>query len=214
MKYALVAVALAAAVHAQTIDDVPECAIPCLDDAIESETDCATDDYPCVCANFEAIQGVATSCVISECGAETALSRFFPLYIYLLDHKTNKRTDEVLPAVEALCENAGSEPTGEPTEEPTSEPTETAEPTEEPTAEPTAEPTGGETTIETTFTETKTTTDCSVECPTTLVPTPTHAPTNGTGPAPTDGEPAPIPTAGAGAVVPGLALAGLAVLAL
>lgn len=78
MKYAFVAIALAAAVHAQTIDDVPECAIPCLDDAIASETDCATDDYPCVCENFEAIQGVATSCVISECGAETALSMLSP----------------------------------------------------------------------------------------------------------------------------------------
>lgn len=80
MKYAFVAIALAAAVHAQTIDDVPECAIPCLDDAIASETDCATDDYPCVCENFDAIQGVATSCVISECGAETALSMLTPSF--------------------------------------------------------------------------------------------------------------------------------------
>jgi hypothetical protein len=78
MKYALVAAALAVAVHAQTIEDVPECAIPCLDDAIASETDCATDDYACVCQNFEAIQGVATSCVIEECGPEVALSMSHP----------------------------------------------------------------------------------------------------------------------------------------
>merc|ERR1712169_119424 len=120
MKYAFVAIALAAAVHAQTIDDVPECAIPCLDDAIASETDCATDDYPCVCENFEAIQGVATSCVISECGAETALN-------------------EVLPAVEALCENAGSEPTEEPST--SAAPTNGTGPA--PTGEPSPIPTGG-----------------------------------------------------------------------
>ncbi|HBD5846860.1 TPA: CFEM domain-containing protein, partial [Escherichia coli] len=187
MKYAFVAIALAAAVHAQTIDDVPECAIPCLDDAIASETDCATDDYPCVCENFDAIQGVATSCVISECGAETALN-------------------EVLPAVEALCENAGSEPTEEPST--SAAPTETATATET-VVEPTEEPT--ETTVATTLTETKTKTDCH-ECEETTM-MPTHAPTNGTGPAPT-GEPSPVPTAGAAALVPGLALAGLAALAL
>lgn len=91
MKYAFVAIALAAAVHAQTIDDVPECAIPCLDDAISSETDCDTTDYACVCENFEAIQGVATSCVISECGAETALSMYslstFNVYTMLTRHR-------------------------------------------------------------------------------------------------------------------------------
>lgn len=75
MKYSLVAVALAAVVRAQTIDDVPTCAVPCLDEAITSETDCETTDYACVCENFSAIQGTATGCVITECGAETALSK-------------------------------------------------------------------------------------------------------------------------------------------
>lgn len=186
MKYVYAALALAAAVRAQTRDDIPECAIPCLDDAIQSETDCAVDDYPCVCENFETIQGVATSCVIEECGPETALN-------------------EVLPAVEALCENAGSEPTSssEPTEEPTSEPTSSDEETA-----PTSAP--EETTVHTTLTKT----ECSHGCeePTAV---PTHAPTNGTVPEPT-GEPSPVPTGAAAAFAPmgGLALAGLAVLAL
>lgn len=76
MKYALVALALAAAVQAQTRDDIPECALPCLDDAIASESNCATTDYTCVCANFSAIRGAAAGCIIEECGSDVALSMF------------------------------------------------------------------------------------------------------------------------------------------
>lgn len=75
MKYALVALALAASVRAQTRDDIPECAIPCIDDAITSETSCDTTDFSCACANIEKIQGAATGCVLSDCGADTALSK-------------------------------------------------------------------------------------------------------------------------------------------
>ncbi|KAM5356587.1 hypothetical protein ACJ41O_003233 [Fusarium nematophilum] len=89
MKYSLVAIALAAAAQAQTLADVPECAIPCLDDAISSETSCEKTDLVCVCENFDAIRSKATSCVIDECGSDVAIN-------------------EVLPATEALCENPGS----------------------------------------------------------------------------------------------------------
>lgn len=74
MKYSLVAVALATAVSAQSLSDVPECAIPCLDDAITSETKCETTDLTCVCENFDDVRSAATSCVVEKCGADTALS--------------------------------------------------------------------------------------------------------------------------------------------
>lgn len=76
MKYAYAALALAALVRCQTREDIPECAIPCLDDAVKSETDCEVTDYACICKDFDAIQGAATSCVISECGADKALSMY------------------------------------------------------------------------------------------------------------------------------------------
>lgn len=79
MKYALVALALAASVRAQTRDDIPECAIPCIDDAITSETSCDTTDFSCACANIEKIQGAATGCVLSDCGADVALSKLLSL---------------------------------------------------------------------------------------------------------------------------------------
>ncbi|KAF4470570.1 extracellular membrane CFEM domain-containing [Fusarium albosuccineum] len=90
MKYSVAVLALvAAAVQAQTLADVPECAIPCLDDAISSETDCKTTDLVCVCKNFDDVRSAATSCVIDKCGSDVAIN-------------------EVLPATEALCENPGS----------------------------------------------------------------------------------------------------------
>jgi hypothetical protein len=74
MKYAIAALALAALARAQSRDDIPKCALPCLDDAITSETNCDVSDYACVCPNFSDIQSTATGCVVSECGAETALN--------------------------------------------------------------------------------------------------------------------------------------------
>lgn len=76
MKYAFAAIALAAVARAQTLGDVPKCAIPCLDEAIKSETTCAIEDLACVCENFSAIQGVATGCVLEACGPEVAVGKF------------------------------------------------------------------------------------------------------------------------------------------
>ncbi|KAJ4309185.1 hypothetical protein N0V84_011651 [Fusarium piperis] len=89
MKFSLAVLALIASVQAQTRSDIPACALPCLDDAVESETDCRTTDYVCVCSNFDKVRGKATTCVISECGSDVAIN-------------------EVLPATEALCKNPGS----------------------------------------------------------------------------------------------------------
>ncbi|RSL67132.1 hypothetical protein BHE90_015830 [Fusarium euwallaceae] len=88
MKFSLAVLALIASVQAQTRSDIPECALPCLDDAIESETDCKTTDYVCVCKNFDDVRSKATTCVIDKCGSDVAIN-------------------EVLPATEALCENPG-----------------------------------------------------------------------------------------------------------
>ncbi|KAI8951205.1 hypothetical protein F4801DRAFT_546001 [Xylaria longipes] len=132
MKYIVSALALAAAVSAQSLSDIPTCAQPCIDDARTKETSCGADDYKCICDNIDKLQAAATSCVLSACGADTALS-------------------QVLPAVQAFCtavENGGgatSEPTSAPTSEPTSEPNtseSTAVPTSESTPAPTSEPTG------------------------------------------------------------------------
>ncbi|KAJ3457718.1 hypothetical protein MRS44_014859 [Fusarium solani] len=89
MKFSLAVLALIASVQAQSRSDIPSCALPCLDDAIESETDCKTTDYTCVCKNFDDVRSKATSCVIEKCGADVAINK-------------------VLPATEGLCKNPGS----------------------------------------------------------------------------------------------------------
>ncbi|KAH7254169.1 uncharacterized protein BKA55DRAFT_689673 [Fusarium redolens] len=91
MKYSFAIAALAAAVSAQSLGDVPKCAIPCLDDAIASKTKCDKTDLTCVCKNFDDVRSAATSCVITKCGSDVAIN-------------------EVLPATEKLCDNpaAGS----------------------------------------------------------------------------------------------------------
>lgn len=77
MKAATVlAVAFAALAQAQTRADIPSCALPCLDAAVTANTKCATTDYTCICKDFSAVQTAATSCVISKCGADVALSMF------------------------------------------------------------------------------------------------------------------------------------------
>ncbi|KAK1254767.1 hypothetical protein MKX08_008762 [Trichoderma sp. CBMAI-0020] len=84
MKFTLALAAFVAAVYGQTVDDIPPCAIPCLQDAIASTTSCAVDDYACACKNFDALETAAAPCIISACGADVAINK-------------------VLPAVQALC---------------------------------------------------------------------------------------------------------------
>jgi hypothetical protein len=91
MKYSVAFVALAAvAAQAQSLADVPKCALPCLDKAIASETSCDKTDLACVCKDFSKVRSVATSCVIDECGTDVAIN-------------------EVLPATEGLCKNPPKE---------------------------------------------------------------------------------------------------------
>ncbi|ATY67354.1 Extracellular membrane 8-cysteine CFEM [Cordyceps militaris] len=89
MKFAIAA-ALFTLATAQTVNDIPSCAMPCLNDAITSKTSCQTTDIPCVCKNIAAVQGAATACVIKACGSDVAINK-------------------VVPAAEALCKaNSGS----------------------------------------------------------------------------------------------------------
>ncbi|KAL3483597.1 hypothetical protein BJX62DRAFT_244751 [Aspergillus germanicus] len=76
----LLAVTLATLGATQTINDVPKCAIPCLDDAIKSKTSCDVKDYKCVCKdeNFSKVQGAATACVVQKCGSDVALQQVLP----------------------------------------------------------------------------------------------------------------------------------------
>ncbi|KAI0536176.1 hypothetical protein GGR58DRAFT_405861 [Xylaria digitata] len=155
MKYTITALAfVAAAVSAQSLSDIPECATSCINDARTSETNCAADDYACICRNIDALTAAATTCVLDACGPETALN-------------------EVLPAVQNFCEavsNGGGE-TSTPVSEPTSEstPAPTSESTSEPTATQTEEPTEvPSTTLAPTFSGGNATATTSV---TSLVPT-------------------------------------------
>ncbi|KAM3548192.1 hypothetical protein ARSEF4850_009552 [Beauveria asiatica] len=88
MKYAVVATLFALAA-AQTREDIPSCALPCIDSAIRSSTSCSTSDFPCICPHLPDLSGAATSCVIKECGADVAVGK-------------------VLPAVQALCAAQGT----------------------------------------------------------------------------------------------------------
>ncbi|KAH8204738.1 hypothetical protein TruAng_001072 [Truncatella angustata] len=85
MKYAFAAAAFAAVVSAQDISTIPSCAVPCVDASRSKVTSCTETDYKCLCDNITKIQGDATTCVITSCGADVAVSK-------------------VLPAVQAFCE--------------------------------------------------------------------------------------------------------------
>lgn len=78
MKYAFATVALVAGVYAQSITDIPACALPAIDAARTSSSNCAADNYKCICDNIDALTGVATEAVLKACGATVATSAFSP----------------------------------------------------------------------------------------------------------------------------------------
>ncbi|TRX96055.1 hypothetical protein FHL15_003197 [Xylaria flabelliformis] len=81
--------ALVSVVSAQTWNDIPACAQPCILDAVAAVTDCGSTDYQCICAARDTIQTQAASCVISACGLDVAVN-------------------QVIPAVNAACEAIGA----------------------------------------------------------------------------------------------------------
>ncbi|KAI0517895.1 hypothetical protein F5B22DRAFT_104046 [Xylaria bambusicola] len=79
MQFTLAAlVTLIAAVSAQSWEDIPACAQPCILDAVAEVTDCGSTDYECICAARPQVQSAATGCVVSACGAAVALTQVIP----------------------------------------------------------------------------------------------------------------------------------------
>ncbi|KAI4862846.1 hypothetical protein F4820DRAFT_472054 [Hypoxylon rubiginosum] len=78
MKYAIAAAVLVTIVSAQSLSDIPQCALPCIDDARTSSTNCATDDYACICSNKDVLTAAATGCILQACGADVAAGQVLP----------------------------------------------------------------------------------------------------------------------------------------
>ena len=55
-------------------DEIPKCAVSCLDTAAQTQTDCTVSDYGCQCQtdNQNKIQDAASPCIISACGINVA----------------------------------------------------------------------------------------------------------------------------------------------
>lgn len=81
MKFLLTILSLTfGLVAGQSLDEIPECAQPCITDAVTSATTCSLDDYKCWCTtdNESAIVQAGTSCVLADCGADVAVSMYLP----------------------------------------------------------------------------------------------------------------------------------------
>ncbi|KAL7904630.1 hypothetical protein GGI35DRAFT_484381 [Trichoderma velutinum] len=78
MQFALVLATFAAVVYGQTIDDIPACAIPCIESAIGSQTSCAPSDFACACPNIASVAAAGTPCAVAACGEDVATNVAFP----------------------------------------------------------------------------------------------------------------------------------------
>jgi hypothetical protein len=78
MKVTLLAAGLVATVFAQDLSSIPECARTCLTDAITQDGQCQATDASCVCGRIDQLTTLATSCVLSACGQDVALSMLSP----------------------------------------------------------------------------------------------------------------------------------------
>ncbi|KAK9438590.1 Extracellular membrane protein, CFEM domain protein [Metarhizium brunneum] len=119
MKFlAIASLAMASLAAGQSLADLPSCALDCLNDAVKQGTTCSATDLPCICSKFDVIQGAAAGCILSACGQDVALN-------------------EVLPATQKLCANAGSgSNTGTSAPTPTKRPGQTATATVAPVPPP------------------------------------------------------------------------------
>ncbi|KAF3056807.1 CFEM domain-containing protein [Trichoderma breve] len=78
MQFTLVLATFAAVVYGQTINGVPACAIPCIEDAISSQTSCAATDFACACPSISAVSAAGAPCVVAACGEDVATNQAFP----------------------------------------------------------------------------------------------------------------------------------------
>ncbi|KHN93950.1 Extracellular membrane protein, CFEM domain protein [Metarhizium album ARSEF 1941] len=85
---AAASLALASLAAGQSLADLPDCSLPCINEAVRQGTACSATDLACVCDQFDAIQGAAAGCILQACGQDIALN-------------------QVLPDTEKLCAQAG-----------------------------------------------------------------------------------------------------------
>ncbi|KAK3196386.1 hypothetical protein K4F52_000768 [Lecanicillium sp. MT-2017a] len=87
MKFAIIAAVFAVSVMAQTKDQIPKCAIPCMEVAVQANTGCSLEDFKCICEKrSQAFDHSAIVCVTDACGRAEAMSK-------------------VLPAAQAICDS-------------------------------------------------------------------------------------------------------------
>ncbi|KAI0381240.1 hypothetical protein F5Y04DRAFT_86523 [Hypomontagnella monticulosa] len=184
MKYAVAAVTLAALASAQSLGDIPQCAVKCIDDARASSTDCTATDYVCICKNKDTLTTAASGCVIGACGLDVA-------------------TNQVIPAVNKFCDSVGS---GSSTSGATSSASDTA-------SSPASSTSVSATSADNSVTTGETAGSTSVSSPTSAASV-TSVVSNGTisstgGIIPTSTNTTPIPTAGAVSVAGSLVMVAL-----
>ncbi|KID75772.1 uncharacterized protein G6M90_00g048370 [Metarhizium brunneum] len=124
MKFtAVAAISMAALVSAQSISDIPSCALSCIQRAVLS-THCEGTDLKCICKkeNFSTIQGAATPCVIEQCGTETAVNKVLPATTNLCAGNADGGSSEAA--------SSAADPTEMATQMTEAHPTEMAEPSE------------------------------------------------------------------------------------
>lgn len=75
---AILAIGLASLAASQSINDVPKCAVPCLQNAVKSETNCGESDFKCACKgdNYKKVQAAATGCTVKACGQDVAVGMY------------------------------------------------------------------------------------------------------------------------------------------
>ncbi|KAJ5559091.1 hypothetical protein N7535_009044 [Penicillium sp. DV-2018c] len=79
MKLTIAVLTFAILAHASPRDEIPSCAVPCVDTAVMEQTSCATDDFNCICASLAAVSKAGRRCVTEKCGLKTAMNEVLPV---------------------------------------------------------------------------------------------------------------------------------------
>lgn len=79
VNYALIPIIFAAVANGQTRADMPKCAIPCWDAAVDNWTSCDVEDYECACERESDIRKTGAQCVINACGNDAGVSKLVTL---------------------------------------------------------------------------------------------------------------------------------------
>ncbi|PTB65629.1 hypothetical protein BBK36DRAFT_1092251, partial [Trichoderma citrinoviride] len=68
-----------------SLNDLPACCVPCVQDGIKKTTQCTFEDVACICENKTKIGKSAKDCVVSECGLNNAIKVVAPAVKKLCD---------------------------------------------------------------------------------------------------------------------------------